>query len=84
MFFARKPNWRHLLKTCNHDIAAAALMHHLADHSPSPELAAALERYFQSPNYPSALAVVTADPELILIFRESRPGGAYHRLALLQ
>jgi hypothetical protein len=80
MFFNRKPDWRHLLKTCDHDVAASALMHYLAGHSPTPGLAAALEHYFHSPGYQSALAVVGANPELIMIFRESRPGGTYHQL----
>jgi hypothetical protein len=80
MFFNRKPDWRHVLKTCDHDVAASALMHHLAHHPPTPELAAALEHYFATPGYPTALGVLAADPELILLFRESRPGGTYHQL----
>ena len=75
MFFSRKPGWRSVLRQCDHDVAASGLMHYLSDHAPSAELAAALETYFAKPGYSSALGVVSANPETILVFRESRPGG---------
>lgn len=80
MFFNRKADWRNLLKSCDYEVAAAALMHHLVGRSPTAELAAALERYFGSPGYEAALGVVAAEPDLILVFRESRPGGVYYRI----
>ncbi|HZZ42818.1 MAG TPA: hypothetical protein VFE58_07760 [Tepidisphaeraceae bacterium] len=79
MFFQRKPSWHKALKACDHDIAGAAIMHHLAQTPPCPALAAALEEYFQEPGYRTALAVVTVQPELVILFRESRPGGIYHQ-----
>jgi hypothetical protein len=80
MFFNRKPDWRQALKTCDHAVASSALMHYLATHTPTPDLAAALEQYFATPGYPAALGVISAEPDLILLFRESRPGGIYHQL----
>jgi hypothetical protein len=80
MLFRRKPHWRGLLERCDHDVAAAALMHYVTQRHPSEPLARALEHYFQNPTYYTALPVIAADPETILLFRESRPGGAYYRL----
>jgi hypothetical protein len=79
MFFHRKPDWRHALKDCDHALAGSALMHYLSRNSPSRELAAALEVYFGNPSYHNALGVVEAEPELIMVFRECRPGGVFHR-----
>jgi hypothetical protein len=81
MFFRRKPGWRRVLRQCDHDVAASGLMHYLADHAPSDALGAALEAYFTNPSYTNALAVVSAEPETIMVFRESRPGGTLFRLA---
>ena len=80
MFFWRKRDWRSVIKGCNHDLAGSALMHYLTTHRPSPQLAAALESYFHNPCYDSALEVISAEPETIMVFRECRPGGVYHRL----
>jgi hypothetical protein len=82
MFFHRKAHWRTQLRHCDHALAASAFMHYLIDHHPIPALAAALEAYFASPRYRTALAVLDADPALILIFRECLPGGIYQHYGI--